>query len=189
VITILGQPFNIRMKDGNTYKHVVYECECGKREIAQLCNAKKGVSCGCLNKRSKKHMMTKTSIYARWSSMIARCHSPGTKRYKDYGARGIVVCEAWHTFENFLEDMGHPENGLTLDRIDNDKGYSKDNCRWCSPKAQSRNRRNTIYLTIDGTTKSISEWSEHTDACTYNTISSRYHRGWSHKECVFGKIK
>jgi hypothetical protein len=187
MITILGEPFNIRMKDGKTYKHVVYECECGKREIAQLCNAKKGVSCGCLNKRCKKHLMTKTNIYTRWSSMMRRCHSPNTKRYKDYGARGITVCEAWHTFENFFNDMGHAENGLTLDRIDNNKGYCKENCRWCDRKTQSRNRRNTTLLSIDGVTKPITEWAEHPDADVYATISARYYRGWAHKECVFGK--
>jgi hypothetical protein len=189
MITILGEPFNIRMKDGKTYKHVVYECECGKREIAQLCNAKRGVSCGCLNKRSRKHLMTKTNIYTRWSSMMRRCHSPNTKRYKDYGARGITVCEAWHTFENFFNDMGHAENGLTLDRIDNNKGYCKENCKWSNSKEQARNRRNTRFLTINGITKSISEWSEESGAGRYQTISCRYVSGWSHEECVFGKIE
>jgi hypothetical protein len=108
MITILGEPFNIRMKDGKTYKHVVYECECGKREIAQLCNAKKGVSCGCLNKRCKKHLMTNTRIYRIWQKMMRRCYAEGCDRYKDYGGRGIVVCTDWHTFTNFFRDMGNP---------------------------------------------------------------------------------
>ena len=132
-------------------------------------------------------MMTKTNIYARWSGMIRRCHSPGDGRYKDYGGRGIFVCEYWRTFENFFNDMGHAEKGLTLDRIDNDKGYYKENCRWCDYKTQSRNRRNTTFLLIDGILKPITEWAEHPDADVYAAISARYHRGWSHKECVFGR--
>ena len=177
------------MPDGKTQKHVVYECECGKKEITQLSNAKKGNSCGCLNKRSTKHMMTKTKIYRRWSSMMRRCYFEPDPRYNDYGGRGILVCQDWHTFTNFFRDMGNPEGCQSIDRIDNDGPYSRENCKWSTSKEQARNRRNTIFLTINGTTKSISEWSEESGADKYQTISCRHIRGWSHEECVFGRIK
>jgi hypothetical protein len=186
MIKILGEPFNVRKTDGKTYKYVVYECECGNREATQLCNANKAKSCGCLNKRSKRHLMTKTAIYSVWGSMISRCYNPNNKRFKDYGGRGIVVCDEWKTFENFFRDMGEC-NGLTLDRKDNNGIYCKDNCQWSTGKIQCRNRRNTIFLTVDNVIKSMSEWSEYPKADTYNTISARYYRGWCHKECIFGK--
>ena len=187
MITIVGQPFNIRKGDGKLYKCVVYECECGNREITQLCNAKKCQSCGCLNKRSKKHLMTNTRVYRIWTKMMRRCYTEECDRYADYGGRGITVCEQWHSFTNFFRDMGSPEIHQSIDRINNDGGYSKENCKWSSSKEQARNRRNTRFLTINGITKSISEWSEESGADRYQTISCRYIRGWSHEECVFGK--
>ena len=85
---------------------------------------------------------TKHPLYKTWDSMIGRCYHKTNASYKNYGARGITVCQEWlDDFANFLRDMGNKPEGHTLDRIDNDKGYSKDNCRWATWSEQIRNQR------------------------------------------------
>jgi hypothetical protein len=95
-----------------------------------------------------KHLRAGTQIYHVWSSMLDRCRNPQSKGWKDYGARGVVVCERWYDFRNFITDMGERppgQNGkrsaYSLDRIDNDKGYEPGNVRWATRKEQATNRR------------------------------------------------
>lgn len=90
-----------------------------------------------------KHGWTGTSTYHIWLAMRGRCLTKTNPAYKDYGARGITICERWAEFANFLEDMGERPVGLSLDRRDNTKGYSKQNCRWATSQTQNRNSRNT----------------------------------------------
>jgi len=85
--------------------------------------------------------MSKTPTYNTWSGIIKRCNNQKNPAYNSYGGRGITVCEDWLKFENFYEDMGKKPNGLTIERIDNDKGYYKENCCWDTPVQQARNRR------------------------------------------------
>ncbi len=92
------------------------------------------------NKLGVKHGMKGTPVYRVWSNMLNRCYNPNHKLYNHYGGRGIEVCERWHKFENFYFDMGEP-SGLTLERINNYKGYFPNNCKWATPKEQARNRR------------------------------------------------
>jgi hypothetical protein len=105
----------------------------------------------------KTHGMRYSREYAIWETMKKRCLKPNMPSYKYYGAKGVTVCDKWMKFEGFFEDMGL-SNGLCIDRIDNKKGYSKDNCRWVTYKENNRNKSNNVV--VDG--KTVSEWSEKT---------------------------
>ena len=107
------------------------------------------------NQYNKKHGMKNSREYSIWDSMKARCLRKSNASYKNYGAKGITVCERWMCFENFFEDMGF-SNGLCIDRIDSTQGYFKENCRWVSHKENNRNKKNNVL--IEG--KTCAEWSE-----------------------------
>lgn len=92
----------------------------------------------------------KTPTYNIWVSMRARCRNPSDRSFKNYGARGIKVCEEWECFETFLMDMGNRPDKYSIERMDNDKGYFKENCKWATRKEQNNNRRDTTYFIIDG---------------------------------------
>ena len=109
--------------------------------------------------------------------MRRRCLDISNQRYKDYGGRGITICERWQSFENFFEDMGVRPEGMTLERIDNDGPYSPDNCRWATPSEQAKNRRSNISLTVHGETLTVEEWSKRANVTARN-IYQRLRRGW-----------
>jgi hypothetical protein len=126
------------------------------------------MSCG-----QKTHGMEGTHIYGIWAGMKQRCQNSKSNHYKDYGGRGIKVCQEWQGFEGFYSDMGDKPEGKTLGRIDNDGNYEKSNCRWETAKQQIRNRRVTVFLTHNGETKSMPEWAE-IIGMNYRTLKSRY---------------
>lgn len=129
------------------------------------------------------HGMSSTPIYRVWRSMRTRCENPSSVAFKNYGGRGITVCDRWRLFENFHSDMGDRPPGHTIERVDNDKGYSPDNCIWATRKCQSRNRRNLHLLTVGSITKSMGEWSELT-GISVSTIWNRLKLGWTDEEAV-----
>lgn len=116
--------------------------------------------------------------YNVWRGIKSRCLNTNYKRFKDYGGRGITVCDRWLKFDNFLEDMGEVPNGRSIDRIDNNKGYYKENCRWATPKEQSSNTRDTVFLTYKNETLSVIQWSRKI-GINAGTLRDRIHRGWS----------
>lgn len=145
-------------------------CDCGNEKIVSgnLLKGGKVQSCGCL---SPGYRVRHDPIYLAWSSMIGRCSYPKTNGYRNYGGRGITVCERWHKFENFLADVGeHPGHGFTLDRIDVNGNYEPGNIRWSTLKAQANNRRNNVYITYQGETKTLTEWCEQ--------LGLKYSRMW-----------
>jgi hypothetical protein len=105
------------------------------------------------------HGMTDTPEWRAWKGMVERCTSPTHKAWAHYGGRGIKVCKRWLTFENFYADMGPRPDGMTLDRENNNRGYSPANCRWATWDEQQNNRRSNVYLTLDGETKTLKQWA------------------------------
>ena len=118
---------------------------------------------------------------------MARCDNPKAASYKNYGDRGITVCKEWHDFYKFVEDVSPKPEDHQLDRVDNDKGYSKENCKWATAKQNTNNRRNTKYITYNGVTLSLSEWSEKVNVGT-ETLRARLRMGWSLKAVLFSTV-
>lgn len=123
--------------------------------------------------------------YGSYHSMMDRCYRKTSANYKFYGGRGISVCDEWQNakmFGEWAENNGYIP-GLSLDRIDPDKDYSPDNCRWVTAYEQANNRRNTLFLTANGETHTISEWSRIT-GIKRSTINNRIFRGWTHERAL-----
>lgn len=110
--------------------------------------------------------------------MVARCHDPKADEYKNYGARGIYVCQRWREFPNFYADMGDPPEGKSLERINNDGPYEPGNVRWATAREQLFNTRRTHRVTFQGVTRSLTDWAERLDI-SVKTLRSRFRYGWS----------
>lgn len=164
------------------------KCDCGTaktiRSASLLCGRTR--SCGCLQRekarstgdRTRTHGKSKQDIYSIWDSMIARCDRPSRKDFHRYGGSGISVCDRWKTFQNFYNDMGDRPDGMSIDRIDNTKGYHPDNCRWATAKTQARNQSKNRLITYGGRTQCLSAWAEEIGMSSIS-LQSRLDRGWS----------
>ncbi len=103
----------------------------------------------------------RSKAYGIWSGMLARCGIESATGFARYGGAGVLVCERWHTFSNFLADMGDPPDGMSIDRIENDLGYEPGNCRWATSQTQNENRRNVRWIEFDGKRMNITQWATH----------------------------
>ena len=141
-------------------KTVSCVCLCGTEKLVKVYHLLSGhtVSCGCaqreaVNSLNTTHGKTNSRAYIAFRNMHQRCYNPNRKQWKDWGGRGITVCDEWHEFSNFYADMGDPPEGMMLDRIDNDAGYSPENCRWTTRLVQNQNRRPEHTPPVEGWTK------------------------------------
>lgn len=178
-------------KAGKRGKQICWKCicDCGTEKVIQGNSLKSGRirSCGCLHKEivgsiRKSHGETGTRLYQAWENMRARCNRPSAKRYKDYGGRGITVCEEWNcsyeTFRDWALNNGYSDE-LTLDRIDVNGNYEPANCRWISNSAQQNNKRNSRNITYAGKTQTLSQWAKEI-GITPKGLENRLDRdGWS----------
>ena len=177
------------------HKTVICQCTCGVQKVVRLANLTAGdtTSCGCqksVSIRAKKvtHGMNGSYVYRVWQSMKARCYNETNASYSRYGGRGIVVCDRWRdNFEAFYADMGNPPSeSHSIERSDSDGNYEPGNCRWATKVEQANNRRDTIYLTLNGRTASLATWAQEMGV-PQSTIRMRLHRGWTHEEAISGK--
>ena len=205
----LAEPY-ISPKDGHKRQMWLCRCQCGKEFLCLGHRIRHGItkSCGCkpqadgydfitnLGKKNKTHGDTGTRLYKIWSSMKARCNNPHDGHYKDYGERGIAVCDEWmmsyEDFKKWAEENGY-KNNLTIDRIDVNGNYEPSNCRWANSTEQANNRRSSVLLDYNGETMTISQWAKRIGIKTV-TLHARIKRyGWSIEraltEPVFVKLQ
>lgn len=178
------------------------ECDCGNTTVVSRRNLVSGntKSCGCLikeankvtsKKRTRKQNSEKSEEYKKlymiWGGMKNRCYNENAKGYEHYGGNGITVCSEWlhdfHTFYNWSMSVNY-KIGLSIDRIDNDKGYSPDNCRWVEKGEQQRNRKNVEIYEYEGEKACLAEWARR-KGISYKTLYSRMHKdGYSFEESL-----
>lgn len=170
-------------------------CECGEEVLISASRFLLGraKSCGCktsylIGKRLRRHGLTESPTWKSWKSMMDRCYLPAHKSYKDYGGRGIAVCERWGIFENFLADMGERPAGLTLERMNNSGDYEPGNCRWASRKEQANNRRSSNLLSMGGLCLTVAQWAEKTGIPS-DTIARRISLGWSAERALSKPVR
>lgn len=197
LITYIGQTFNqwtviavnqtIRTGFGSDMRHTaasLCKCACGTiKKVSNACLFRGGSKacrqCANISMGTKKwkHGLGKTRAYRCWASMKSRCSNPKDPAFRNYGARGISVCDRWMSFENFYQDMGDPPKHRSIERINNNGNYSPDNCRWASVVAQNRNTRRNRILTYQGVTACVTELCERFHV-NVDRVGCRIRRGW-----------
>lgn len=163
-------------------------CDCGKDIEVLGDNLKQGrtTSCGCysaelISKLRSTHRETKTKLYGVWCAIKTRCYNPHSTYYNRYGGRGVYMCDEWKNDFTAFRDWAHKNGyneGLSIDRIDNDRGYFPDNCRWVDAKTQANNRSSNRVLTLDGVSHNVTEWARMLDI-NPKTLFNRVYEGKS----------
>lgn len=170
------------------------KCDCGASITVLADRLRKGErkTCGCSTQslKYKKHGQSGKPAYVVWALMIRRCHRPASSSEKAiYMDRGITVCDAWrNSFSQFIADMGPRPKGSQIDRIDNAKGYSPDNCRWATTIEQGRNKRTNRLVSFDGKTQCVSAWAEQT-GIKEMTLWKRINAGWTAQRALTEPVK
>ncbi len=197
LIDLTGRIFDrlkVLERDSSVHGRVkwICECSCGKTISVGRSELQSGdtKSCGCLAKeltiaRNITHGESGTPEYGIWSAMKNRCNNSNVGNYKNYGGRGIQVCNRWlNSFENFIQDMGYrPTPQHTLERENVNGDYCPTNCRWATYQEQARNKRNNVFLTIDGSEEKLVNLVDQS-GISRDTILSRIKRGYSPEDAV-----
>ena len=185
--TYVGEPLNGKLYYGR------FRCECGVEKDVYISSVmgEKSKSCGrCILQKYSLSRADYNTIYTARTRAIERCYNPKNPSYKHYGPRGITVCKEWlenpESFIKWSVENGWAR-GLSLDRVDNDKGYSPDNCRWATPKQQANNRSDNIYLEHDGVTRTMKEWCEIFNVPHFLPCN-RYRRGERDFDALFSLV-
>lgn len=185
----------------NEYKQSVFNClcDCGNSKSFSVGNITRTKSCGCYRKEfSRKNHTThgqsgnnknRSKAYAVWTNMKSRCSNPKSTMYKHYGGRGILVCERWEKFENFYEDMGDVNPGMTLERIDVNGNYEPSNCKWTSFLEQASNRRSNRYLIVNGEKIHMTEASRRYNIKVGTIWNRLINLKWDDEKAVLTPVK
>ena len=197
LIDITGKRFgSLVVLEKVNHKRTRYKCRCDcgntvevdsyylRHGIANPCQCSKKYHSG-EDSATYKHGGSRTRLYGIWQGMLNRCRNSNIERYANYGGRGISVCDEWQDFSAFKEwanSNGYKED-LSIDRVDVNKGYSPDNCRWADSKTQAYNKTTTRTISLNGESHNIAEWAEIT-GINKGTISSRLNRGWSEERAI-----
>jgi len=203
-IDLTGQIFNRltvikrTQNDKNRTTRWICKCICGNISIVRGTSLKNGrtQSCGCLNreylakKRTKIYNLSKTPEYAAWGSMLNRCFNPKNKAFKNYGGRGIAVCEEWKTnFLTFYCQMGErPSPKHSIDRIDNESDYTLNNCRWATQTEQANNNRRNFRITLHDWTMNLNQWATFVGMSRY-TLQTRLRSDWPPAKAIFQPVR
>lgn len=172
-------------------------CDCGTKRTVAGSHLATGhsQSCGCLNRdrtieANKTHGMRGLPEYGIWSGIVQRCTNMADHAYKNYGGRGITVCQRWRdSFAAFYADMGpRPSDKYLIDRKNNDGDYEKSNCRWATRIEQNRNRRNNHLITFQGETRCTAEWAE-LRGLKYGTLQKRLRAGWTAERALVTPVQ
>lgn len=171
------------------------KCKCGNEVECYQYNLQRGTStsCGCLRsfyaKQSRNcHGESKGTLYKKWSSIKARCYNEKSPNYRNYGGRGIKMCDDWLEFWTFREwayENGYSEK-LTLERIDVNGDYKPENCTWITMEEQQNNKRRSVFIEYNGYRKTVSQWAREV-GISKEALMYRYKAGWTAEECLFGK--
>lgn len=191
---LVGQEFGywkvLEKVETSKHGHRMYlcQCVCGKQKTLRGSMLLQGtsISCRCQTSKLKNitHDMSCTRTYSTWLSMRERCNNTKKENYARYGAAGIKVCDDWNnSFEAFFADMGERPKGMTIDRIDNSKGYYKENCRWATPKEQTLNRYPTVWLEYNGETLCLSDMAKK-HGLTTTMIRKRLESGMTVEQAI-----
>jgi hypothetical protein len=187
-LTVIGIS---KIRRSGNHVYFTCKCECGNNSNVRgtLLNRGKTIQCqDCANKslhaNNKTHGMFGTSTYHVWIGMKERCCNPQNCNYHNYGLRGITVCKKWKaSFQEFLKDMGVKPYGLSLERINNNKGYSPANCKWATTKEQSYNRRTNVYIEHNGDKMILIDWARRLNTGA-TSIKQMLRRGKSFQEVI-----
>lgn len=189
-LVVIERAANKSDKDNNA--RWLCQCDCGNTCIAYGgdLQREKFKSCGCLNaERNLKHGKSHSYVYKIWKSMIQRTSNPTGGGYKNYGARGITVSDEWKSFPAFYADVGDRPRGYSLERIDNDKGYSKENCKWATSSEQNNNKRNNHYVEFRGKRQTLTQWSRETGISVHALHTRLDELSWDVEKALTTPVK